>query len=58
VNLSTDDVVAIREHSTLISFGWSGEDVPIRIWKPVVDAIDLLAPALTRPEERLDQHPS
>ena len=57
VNLNSDDVRAIREHPTLLRFGWFAEDVPVKIWKPVVDAISKPAPQVLTPEKWLDQHP-
>ncbi|MET9274213.1 hypothetical protein [Kribbella sp. NPDC003557] len=57
VKLSSDDVTAIREHPTLLRFGWFAEDVPDKAWKPVVDAISKPAPLAMRPETWLDQHP-
>ena len=56
VNLNRDDVTAIQEHPGLLRFGWSAEDVPVGVWKPVVDAISKPSPALLRPETWLDQH--
>lgn len=57
VKLSSDDVTAIREHPSLLRFGWFAEDVPDKTWKPVVDAISKPAPPALRPETWLDQHP-
>jgi hypothetical protein len=56
VNLNSDDVAAIRQHPSLRRFGWFAEDVPVKVWKPVVDAISKPPPALLRPETWLDQH--
>ncbi|EAQ00489.1 hypothetical protein JNB_09959 [Janibacter sp. HTCC2649] len=58
VKLDTHDVSAIREHPSLLRFGWFAEDVPDKTWKPVVDAIAKPAPRSLRPETWLDQHPS
>ena len=57
VNLTSDDVTAIREHPSLRRFGWYAEDVPDRIWKPVIEAVSKAAPAALRPEAWLDQRP-
>jgi hypothetical protein len=56
VNLNSNDVTAIREHPGLLRFGWFAEDVPVKVWQPVVDAISKPPPALLRPETWLDQH--
>ena len=58
VQLSDDDVAAIADHPTLQRFGWFAEDVPVRVWQPVVAAVDLPAPAALRPEAWLDQRPT
>ncbi|WP_228255026.1 hypothetical protein [Ornithinimicrobium avium] len=57
VNLSSKDIHAIREHPSLVRFGWFAEDVPDKVWKPVVDRIGKPAPAALTPEKWLDQHP-
>jgi hypothetical protein len=58
VQLSDGDVAAIADHPTLQRFGWFAEDVPVPVWQPVVEAIDLPAPAALRPEAWLDQRPT
>ena len=58
VQLSDDDVAAIAHHPTLQRFGWFAEDVPVRVWQPVVAAVALPAPAAPRPEAWLDQRPT
>ncbi|WP_375478754.1 hypothetical protein [uncultured Jatrophihabitans sp.] len=57
VNLTSDDVTAIREHASLLRFGWYAEDVPDKVWKPVIEAVSKPAPVALRPETWLDQHP-
>ncbi|HET7820332.1 MAG TPA: hypothetical protein VFL10_02305, partial [Ornithinibacter sp.] len=58
VRLSDDDVAAIADHPTLRRFGWFAEDIPVRVWQPVVAAVDLPAPEALRPEAWLDQRPT
>ncbi len=51
VNVSPDDLGAIKSHSTLGYFDWFAEDVPDRIWLPVREAIKLPRTRSLRPEE-------
>jgi hypothetical protein len=36
VALTADDPDRIRDHPSLREFGWVAEDVPLRVWQPVV----------------------
>ncbi|WP_206070529.1 hypothetical protein [Knoellia koreensis] len=36
VELAPDDPELIRTHPTLSAFGWFAEDVPLKVWQPVV----------------------
>lgn len=58
VKLSSDDVTAICEHPSLLRFGWFAEDVPYKIWKPVVDAVSKPDFPALRPKTWLDLHPA
>ena len=51
LNVSSDDAHAISEHSRLERFHWSAEDVPNRIWGPVVESIQLPKTRAMHPEE-------
>jgi hypothetical protein len=39
VSLSPSDPDRIAEHPTLAAFGWFAEDVPDKVWLPVVERI-------------------
>ncbi len=40
VSLGSDDPRLIREAAQVKAFGWYAEDVPARVWEPVVRAVD------------------
>ena len=41
INVNAADVEEIINHPTIKEFGWFAEDVPDRIWRPVVEKIKL-----------------
>lgn len=44
------DVLLIQQHSTLEFFDWLAEDVPLKVWEPVVKAVKLLKARSMHPE--------
>lgn len=55
VALGQDDVTALQEHPSLARFGWFAEDVPVKTWKPVIDAVGKPGPSIVSPEVWLDE---
>jgi len=51
VNIQPEDVEQIARHPTIEKFGWSAEDVPERLWVPIVERIGLPKPVVGFPEE-------
>ncbi len=51
LNVSPADVDAISEHSTLERFDWYAEDVPNKVWVPVVESVKLPKARAIHPEE-------
>ncbi len=51
VNVTPEDVKRITAHPTMKQFSWSVEDVPIKVWRPVVDRISLPPVPTAYPEE-------
>ncbi len=51
VNITPEDVRAIKSHAALRSFEWFAEDVPDRVWVPVREAITLPRTQAMHPEE-------
>jgi hypothetical protein len=51
VNVRENDVNEIINHPTIEAFGWFAEDVPDKVWVPVVEKIALPAVRLMHPEE-------
>jgi hypothetical protein len=51
VNISEDDVSQIIRHSALKQFSWFAEDVPDKLWVPVVKTIELPKVQPMHPEE-------
>jgi hypothetical protein len=45
------DARAIAAHPTLQAFDWNGEDVPLKTWKPVVEAVGLSKAQAMHPHE-------
>ncbi|MBX7106073.1 MAG: hypothetical protein K1X57_18475 [Gemmataceae bacterium] len=41
INVSDNDVNEIIAHSAIQAFGWFAEDVPVKLWGPVLDRIAL-----------------
>jgi hypothetical protein len=41
MNVSPSDVERVRHHPALQRFSWFAEDVPYKVWAPVVDAVAL-----------------
>jgi hypothetical protein len=41
INVTAGDVEGIKRHPTIQRFGWFAEDVPYKVWAPVVEAIGL-----------------
>jgi len=51
VKVSEEDIVQIGSHPTLEKFGWVIEDVPVRVWEPVLQRIDLARTKSMFPED-------
>jgi hypothetical protein len=51
VNVTSEDVGRIATHPTIRQFSWSAEDVPYKVWGPVVDRIGLPPVPTAYPEE-------
>jgi hypothetical protein len=51
INVSETDLNEIIAHPTIEAFGWFAEDVPDRVWIPVVEKIALPAVRHMHPEE-------
>lgn len=51
VNVTPEDLRAIKSHAVLRSFDWFAEDVPDRVWVPVREAVTLPRTRPMRPEE-------
>lgn len=51
VSLAPEDAGLIRDHPTLREFGWYAEDVPLRVWQPVVAEVDRPQPRTLHPED-------
>jgi hypothetical protein len=51
INLNATDVDEIINHPTIEEFGWFAEDVPDKVWLPVVKKIGLPAVRHRHPEE-------
>ncbi|MEI2727359.1 MAG: hypothetical protein V9H26_28840 [Verrucomicrobiota bacterium] len=51
LNVTSLDVARITTHPTLERFDWFAEDVPDRVWKPIIDAIKLPQARAMHPEE-------
>src|SRR5262249_19876728 len=41
INVSETDIAQIAAHPTIKQFGWFAEDVPLKVWMPVVEKIGL-----------------
>ena len=54
VSLSSDDPARIAEHPTLSAFEWFAEDVPDRVWRPIVERIGRPKARAMHPEEWFD----
>jgi hypothetical protein len=51
INVSAKDVERIASHPTIRRFGWFAEDVPDKVWVPVVNRIGLPEVPHDHPEE-------
>ncbi len=51
VNVTSEDVERITTHPTIKQFSWSAEDVPYKVWGPVVARINLPPVPTAYPEE-------
>jgi hypothetical protein len=51
INVSDKDVNEIIKHPTIKAFSWFAEDVPDKVWKPVLEKIALPAVQCMHPEE-------
>lgn len=51
VNVSEDDVSGIVDHPALEAFNWFAEDVPNKVWVPVLKKIELPKARPVHPEE-------
>jgi hypothetical protein len=56
IRLSEADVKGIRQHPAIRFFRWFAEDVPDRVWQPVVDAISLPAVPILSPDQWFIHH--
>lgn len=56
VNVTDSDMVRIRNHQTLKEFHWVAEDVPDRIWQPVLAELDMPRTRSLLPEEWFKSH--
>jgi len=50
INVSAEDVNGIINHPRIKQFDWFGEDVPIKVWMPVVKKIGLPPVPIGKPE--------
>jgi hypothetical protein len=51
ISVSDDDVDGIINHPSIKQFGWSAEDVPDKVWVPVVEKIGLPSAPSRHPED-------
>src|SRR5262249_7923137 len=51
INVSQTDVNEIVAHPAIEAFGWFAEDVPDKVWVPVVEKVGLPPVRRMRPEE-------
>ena len=51
VSMDADDPRRIREAAQVKAFGWDAEDVPVRVWEPVVRTVDRPAARAIMPAE-------
>jgi hypothetical protein len=51
INVSEADVTEIMKHPSIEAFRWFAEDVPDKVWVPVVERIALPAVSPMHPEE-------
>jgi len=51
VRVSAGDVIAMQSHPKLKTFGWFAEDIPIKMWLPVCEAVALPETKPMHPEE-------
>jgi hypothetical protein len=51
INVSENDVNEIVGHPAIKEFGWFAEDVPVKVWEPVLEKIGLPAVRHMHPEE-------
>lgn len=51
IGVSNDDVQAMRDHPALEAFEWFGENIPVRMWAPVREAVGLPRTKAMHPEE-------
>lgn len=56
LNVGGADMHRLLTHATLEQFDWFAEDVPDKIWVPVVDAVKLPRTQLLQPEAWFDLH--
>lgn len=55
IAVTQNDVQQIISHPTLKRFTWFAEDVPVKVWKPVVDQISYPPVRVCRLDEWFDQ---
>lgn len=51
IGISESDVDGIINHPSIRQFTWFAEDVPVKIWEPIVDRIGLPEVPVKHPEE-------
>jgi hypothetical protein len=51
INVNPSDVRLIQDHPTLEHFNWAAEDVPVKIWEPILKAVKLPKARCMHPEE-------
>jgi hypothetical protein len=55
INITPADIDAIRQHPTLAAFDWFAEDVPIKRWEPVLEAISLPKTRILHPYQWFEE---
>jgi hypothetical protein len=56
ITVNPSDVRLIQDHPTLEQFNWTAEDVPVKVWEPVLKAVKLPKARSMHPEEWFALH--